>query len=367
MDGSRGVVRQRRLAASNGLSTVAILAHLLVPGAAPLVPLSPVTRRSESDADLYLPPHGPSPGIVLVLGAVREGRRYPLLETVARTVAGCGFAVLVPELGRLRQLVLAEDALDDLIKAANALRRQDGVSDSPVGLFGFSLGGSLALLAAADDRLRDRVACVASMGGYFRLADMLAAATVGVTEPGKASTTLAAPSAFAVAASLVDQLPDPDRDRLMRLLDADRDRPIEALADVNLESVGRQARAVLAVLRNRDPAAVASLVQGLDGMAAGMARLSPAGVIRQIAAPVWMVHDQRDRYVPAEQFRLMRQSVADRRNFKFFSIRLLEHTEPVPPMLNPVRLLGDYLPGLVSLARFVHGPLAAVRHAADRP
>jgi len=241
------------------------------------------------------------------------------------------------------------------------------VSDSPVGLFGFSLGGSLALLAAADDRLRDRAACVASMGGYFRLADMLAAATVGVTEPGEASTTLAAPSAFAVAASLVDQLPDPDRDRLMRLLDADRDRPIEALADVNLESVGRQARAVLAVLRNRDPAAVASLVQGLDGMAAGMARLSPAGVIRQIAAPVWMVHDQRDRYVPAEQFRLMRQSVADRRNFKFFSIRLLEHTEPVPPMLNPVRLLGDYLPGLVSLARFVHGPLAAVRHAADRP
>jgi dienelactone hydrolase len=364
MDGSRGAVRQRRLAASTGLSTIAILTHLLVPGAAPLVPLAPVTRRSEGDADLYLPPDGPSPGIVLVLGAVREGRRYPLLETVARTVAGCGFAVLVPELGRLRHLILAEDALDDLVKAASALPRQDGVSDSPVGLFGFSLGGSLALLAAADDRLRDRVACVASMGGYFRLADMLAAATVGVTEP---STALAAPSAFAVAASLVDQLPDPDRDRLARLLDADRDRPIEALAEVDVESVGRQARAVLAVLRNRDPAAVASLMQGLDGIAAGMARLSPAGVIRRITAPVWMVHDQRDRYVPAGQFRLMRQSVADRRNFKFFSLRLLEHTEPVPPMLNPVRLLGDYLPGLASLTRFIGGPLAAVRRAAHRP
>ena len=43
---------------------------------------------------------------------------------------------------------------------------------------------------------------------------------------------------------------------------------------------------------------------------------------------------------------------------------LLEHTEPVPPALNPVPLFGEYLPGLVDLYRFAHRKLQAVRRPA---
>jgi dienelactone hydrolase len=361
-------VPARLLAASSAMSTIAILASLLVPPPGHLVKPPEVARREVTGlrADLYVPPGGPWPGIVLVLGALREGRRYPPLVRAARSLSGCGYAVLVPELGRLRHLILAEDALDDLVAAVLALVGQDGVMQAPVGLFGFSLGGSLALLAAADDRLRGQVACVASMGAYFSLEDMLGAATIGAIAATGDRTSLAAPSIYAIAASLVARLPDPDRQILERVLDEQPDSTLEAMSCVDLGSVGLQAQAVLTLLRNRDPAAVASLIRTLEGAAPMMAKLSPNQVIDRIEVPVWVLHDERDRYVPVQQSRLMRETLAGRPNFKFFSIRLLEHTEPNPPALNPVRVFRDYLPGLVGLFRFVHGPLAVVQKARHR-
>lgn len=353
------------LARSDGLSAIAIVASLLLPRAARAVRRPDISRREIAglQADLYLPPGGPWPAIVLVLGALREGRRYPLLEATARSIATCGFAVLVPELGRLRRLILADDALDDLAAAVLALTAEDGVARAPAGLIGFSLGGSLALVAAADDRLRERVACVASMGGYFSLSDMLTAATTGTIGTTDETASLAAPAAFAMAASLVAPLPDPDRKLLERALEESQDAPLEALARVDSGSVGPQARAVLTLLRNRDPHAVASLIGNVEGAAEMMARFSPETVATRIDVPVWVLHDERDQYVPAQQSRRMREAMAGRTDFGFFSIRLLEHTEPRAPGLNPVRILRDYLPGLFGLVRFAYGPLKAVRRS----
>ena len=98
-----------------------------------------------------------------------------------------------------------------------------------------------------------------------------------------------------------------------------------------------------------------------------MDRLSPASVLERIEAPVWLLHDERDRYVPAQELRLMREATAGRANFRSFSIRLLEHTEPRPPTAGPVGLVRDYIPGLVDLARFVRGPLSAVRSQRVEP
>lgn len=348
-------VPARALASSASLSAAAILATLLSTHAR-LVPVSDVTRRELEGpcADLYLPPRLPAPGLVLVLGALREGRRYEVLERAARAIAGCGFAVLVPELGRLRTLVLGSDALDDLVAATRALPRRDGVVDAPVGLIGFSLGGSLALLAAGDPRLAGRVACVAAMGAYFRLADMLAAATAG---------SLAGPSAYAVAASLAATLPADDRAVLQHAIDTSPDSPAEALSRIPPASIGPQAGIVVAAFRGRNPTAV---LQDLAGIAAVMDALSPERSIGRVDVPTWLLHDERDRYVPATQLDAMRAAVAGRRNFRSFKLRLLEHTEPAAPALDPVRLFGDYAPGLVNLFRFVRGPLQVLRRAAAR-
>lgn len=344
-------VPARVLASSSGLSAAMILTTLLFPPASRLARMPEVTRREldSPTADLYLPSGGPWPGLVLVLGALREGRRYELLEKVARTIAACGFAVLVPELGRLRRLVLDEGALEDLVTAAQQLPRQPGVIDAPVGLIGFSLGGSLALLAAGDPRLHGRVACVAAMGAYFRLGDVLAAAMAG---------GLAAPSTYAVVASVAATLPAPDRDIVEQAIDRDRESPLEAISKIPMPSVGPEAQLVLGAFRDRRPADVAIR------LAPVIARLSPEAVIERIDAAAWVLHDERDRYVPYGQLEAMREAADGRANFTFLRLRLLEHTEPIPPALNPVRLFGDYVPGLIGLYRFAHGPLSELRRRA---
>ncbi|HET7419408.1 MAG TPA: dienelactone hydrolase family protein [Candidatus Dormibacteraeota bacterium] len=333
-----------------------ILASLVSPPFARAVSLPEVALR-ELDwppADLYLPAAARSPGIVLVLGALREGRRYELLAKVARTIAGCGFAVLVPELGRLRELVLGDDAVEDLVAAVESLPHQAGVSGGPVGLIGFSLGGSLALVAAADRRLQGRVACVAAVGAYCRLADMVTAAMSG---------SLAGPSAYAVVASLAATLPEADRTVVQDAIGASPDSPVEALSRIPTDSVGAQARIVLSAFGDRN---AASLIEGVDGLRAVMDGLSPEAALARIDAPIWVLHDERDRFVPIAQLDAMRMAAEGRRDFRSFKLRLLEHTEPVPPVLNPVRLVGDYLPGLVNLYRFAHGPVQAVRRAVGR-
>jgi dienelactone hydrolase len=355
----------RLLAGSSTLSTLAILAILL--GGARGIRLPAVTRRpiGELHADLYLPPRRPAPGIVLVMGSLREGRRYPLLVSLADSIAACNYAVLVPELGRVSELIVGADALEDLVSSARAVTRQEGVQQAPVGLFGFSLGGGLALLAAADDRLHGQVACVLSMGGYFSLRDMLVTATTGALGTQGGAVSLAAPSIFAVAASLVAGLPEPDRDLLRRALDDHPTSPLDAVSRVNAGSVGPEAQAVLRLLTNRDPAAVASLTGNVDGADLMLTRLSPESVIDRVRVPVWALHDERDSYVPVQQQRRMRDSTAGRPNFRFFTIRLLEHTEPDRAPLNPMRLIRDYVPGVLRLFRFARGPLAAVRRGAS--
>lgn len=359
----RGQGRSARLlAASDRLSSAAILASLLLPPGQRVLRL-PQVRRLDVDnleADLFLPECGPSPGIVLALGALREGRRYELLQKAASSVSSCGFAVLVPELGRLRRLVLDGDAVNDLVQAALVLPRLDGVIDAPVGLIGFSLGGSLALLAAADPRLQNRVAFVAAMGAYFRLTDMLTAATTQ-------GTLLMPPSQYAIVASLVATLPDPDRELLESALDSGRESPLQAVAQIETGSVGPRARNILGLLRNRDSSRVASLASAIDDLPAMLAALSPESVIDRLTVPIWALHDERDRYVPFSQFEVLRSAAAGRPNWTFLATRLFEHTEPLPPMLDPRRLLGDYVPGLIKLFRFVHGPLATIRDAANRP
>ena len=346
-------VPSRVLAASDTLSALSILATMLSPAVTDAASPSALipTELDDLEADLYLPPRHPAPGLVLVLGALREGRRYPLLEKAARAIARCGFAVLVPELGRLRNLVLGEDAVEDLVASAQALRRQAGVLDAPVGLIGFSLGGSLALVAAADPRLTDGVACVAAMGAYFRLEDMLAAAIAG---------SLAPPSAYAVVASLASTLPPRDRDIVDHAIELDRESPVTALLRIPPASVGPQAQAILAAFRDGRPQAIAESVRPM------MDRLSPETALGRITAPTWVLHDERDRFVPIGQFEAIRNAAAGRKSFAFFRIRLLEHTEPAAPPLDPRGLFGDYVPGLLDLFRFVRGPLKALRRAATR-
>ena len=75
-------------------------------------------REGGLEADLYDPGGlGRKPGLILLNGVVREGRRYGELVNLARALSRAGFVVMVPDLLSYSRLRLVLDDVDVLARA----------------------------------------------------------------------------------------------------------------------------------------------------------------------------------------------------------------------------------------------------------
>ena len=140
---------------------------------APLTALTASPRREMlgPDVDQYvsatLRPRRP---LVLVHGFTPAGRDDPRLQAAAMLLARAGFDVAVPTIpgltrGRLRP--------EDAEPVATTIMTVSETSTNLVTVLGVSVGAGPALLAAADPRVRDRVAVVVTLGGYASAHELL--------------------------------------------------------------------------------------------------------------------------------------------------------------------------------------------------
>jgi len=97
--------------------------------------------------------------LVLVHGLAPAGKDDPRLGRAARLLARTGAAVAVPTVPGLTRLSLDAEDVEAVVATIAAM-------PAPVRVVGISVGAGPALLAAADPRVRDRVALVLSLGGY---------------------------------------------------------------------------------------------------------------------------------------------------------------------------------------------------------
>ena len=123
-----------------------------------------------ADADLYRPPsRGPHPGVVLSLGVLPAGVIDPRAAMLGEAFARSGFAALVYWSPSMRDLRLDPDDIPLLVSAYQALIEQPYVDASRSGFMGVCVGGSFALIAAADPAIRDRVRFVTAHAPYSSL------------------------------------------------------------------------------------------------------------------------------------------------------------------------------------------------------
>ena len=131
---------------------------------------------TEGQADVYVVPDGKRRAAVLVfLGANAAGADDPDVINLGRALARTGFAVMYywsPTMGERAHIDAGEIA--NLVAAFQHLRAEEYVDPQRVGLAGFSVGASFALVAAADPRIADDIAFVNAFGGYYDTADLVA-------------------------------------------------------------------------------------------------------------------------------------------------------------------------------------------------
>ena len=324
------------------MQTAVMLPNMLGAGPQPLTVFSPTPKRSslpyratsgaQADlAELWLPEWAsverPAGGILLVFGVNNLGRNHPAIVRVADALARTGVAVLVPDSRTLLEGRLEVGEIDGVVDAFRLLATRPEVDRERLGIVGFSVGGSLALLAARDPAIAEQVRWVNAFGAFSDaetyLASVASHAYVQGAEPPKDWTPTplarevflhflldqvsdtadrAALEAAFADAILAGDRPDPDAD-LRGSLDSDAAKTIHDLLAV--ESLD-EARRVIGEL----PAESLAFIDAI----------SPARHLGGLAADVYLMHETEDHHVPYVESRLL-ASALERAG------RLAEHTE----------------------------------------
>ena len=136
---------------------------------------------TSGDADIYVIPDGKRrAGLLIFLGANAAGADDPDVINLGKALARAGFAVMYywsPTMGEQARVDAGEIA--NIVAAFEHLSKQEYVDPQRVGLAGFSVGASFALVAAADPRIADDIDFVNAFGGYYDMIDLMVQIAAG--------------------------------------------------------------------------------------------------------------------------------------------------------------------------------------------
>lgn len=287
-------------------------------------------RWETGEGDLYLPASPTRAAMVLVPGAAVLGRDEPRLQAFARTLARAGFAVLVPELPEVRQLVLSRADGD---RVADALRQLNSrLPELPLGVAAISYAAAPAIIAAIEDDLAPRIAFVVAIGSYRDAYTTIRFVTTGAFRPrGDSREFRLEPNAhgrWAILRANAGRLDDPSDARLLQQIAQRRYRDRDADISREAAMLGPQGRAVLALVDNRDPDAVNRLIEDLpesvrreiDGLNLAFYDLS------KLRGHLILVHGRSDHMVPYSESQDL-AAAASKARVSLFLIDDIGHVE----------------------------------------
>jgi pimeloyl-ACP methyl ester carboxylesterase len=231
--------------------------------------------------------------LVLVHGFAPQGNRDERVLAAAALLARTGFAVAVPTIPGLTQGRLRPHDTEPVIAALD-------LRPGPATLVTVSVGAGPALLAAADPRVRGRVATVVVLGGYASARELVRFFLTGE---------------YAYGDRRGHTVHDPE--------------VIRAFLAANADLLDPSVRESLAA-GNRQATEIA-----LEAIAPLLEVLSPERVALRIPGRVVLVHGRGDRAVPYTE--TLRLAAARPRNTTVVLVGMIGHVESVAPAARHLR------------------------------
>jgi pimeloyl-ACP methyl ester carboxylesterase len=288
-----------------------------------------------------------SAGVVLIHGVNETGKDDPRIIWVADLLARAGFMVLVPDFTGFKSLTLRASDIDEIVASARFLdARLPGRRPDKVGLVAFSYGAGPAVAAAAEPAARDRLRFVVSFGGYYDLANVITFVTTGRYEYRGERGQLA-PNPYNRWIFLkynLDLLGDPaDRALLVEIARHKAERPPVEAAPLAAK-LTPEGKALYALMANRDPARVPALLRQVHpDVAAQIARLSPARVVRDVRAHLFIAHSNPDEFIPFTESLRLAEAAPDPARVHLVLLGGFRHVRPEFPPLTWSSLWNFYL------------------------
>lgn len=282
--------------------------------------------------DIYEPDGAapPLPGAregVIVIPGIGDERKDSQLINLSTSLAREGIVVMDMTTPALMARRLDPDDVDAVVQAFLALARHPSVGAGRAGILGISGGGDLGMLAAADPRIRDQLGFMMLFGGYYDATSLLrdfgrrALDVDGTLQPWTPNPV----PVEALAKTIAPTLPASEGNLLVGAL-SEHGKPLTAS---QLASLSPGALAAYHLLRGDDPAHVDANIAALTpAMQRDLVALSPSMILADIHAPIYLLHDRNDTYVPFTESRAFAAAlVAARHPHDFVELNIFAHVE----------------------------------------
>lgn len=295
--------------------------------------------------DVYEPaaPTPPVPGAregVVIIPGVGDNRHEPQVINLVESMARSGIVAMLMTTNTLIAYELSPVDADAVAQAVLTLQHWPGVGADRVGILGFSAGGALASLADAETQINGHLAFLTFFGGYFNAESLLLDfGRRALDVNGKLLPWKPDPVPLLVLANIIaSTLPSQEASVLKDAFSNGVSPPTAA----ELAQLSPAAQAAYHLLAGDQPARAAANVNALSPKMHDLLRaLSPSTVVQGISAPVYLLHDQSDPFVPfteSRDFDAALNHLGKPHEFVEFSI--FQHVE-VKSGLGLGALLGD--------------------------
>ena len=280
-------------------------------------------------ADIYrIPDDKERAAVLLFLGANAAGRDDEDVVNLGNALARAGFVAMFhwsPTMAL--QFNIDPSEVENLVWAFQYLRSREFVDRDRVGIGGFCVGASFALVAAADARIRDDVSFINAFGPYYDAQDLLLQVASrshlyqGEREPWNPdSLTLRV-----LANELIESLADPGEREVMHRLYVER----QNVPQSELGGLSGSALRVRRLLDGTTPEEAQVLYGELPAeFRENMRRISPSTYVGDLKARVMILHDRDDRLVPAAESRRLADALEQRGDFRYTEVLAFEHVRP---------------------------------------
>ena len=297
----------------------------------------------QSEADVYRIPDGKKRAAILVfLGVNPAPRDDQRVVDLGNGLARAGFVAMFPWSPTMLEKRISPQEPENLVWAFKHLQGLDYVDPERVGMGGFCVGASIALVAASDPRISNDVNFVSAFGAYYSVRDLLTQIATnrsfynGVAELWEPRNLTEEVFTNQLIEGL-DEDKDMDRALLTRIFIQRAPAMDEEVQQLTLEGMavyrllrsltaqeGEQ-RLSLAEAEKYVHALPASLLRDLD-------RISPSTNIGGLRARLLIAHDREDDAVPVEESRRLSDAVSGRGNFKYTEFSFFSHVTPDRPV-----------------------------------
>ncbi len=296
-------------------------------------PLRQEVRYSESGvalaADVYRLPDGkPRAAALLSVGATPHGLDDPGIVTLGDALARAGYVAMLhwsPEIG-LRSNMDPSEA-DRLVEAFLYMEGLEYVDPERVGIGGFCVGASLALVAAADPAIRERVDFVNAFGPFFDAeALMLQAVSRTVEYNGESASWQPHRRTMEfLTTELIENLDSASDARILTRHYLDQEEPTPA----DRETLTPQGRIAARLLDGVRPDEARELYETLPAaFHEDLSRISPSTYVEGLHARLLVLHTRGDEYVPSAESRRLLDATKHRLDVRYTEFIGFDHLLP---------------------------------------